>query len=251
MRHWHVYLTIIAVLCGTLFAWVYTTQAKYRTQSTQARNSNLVQVVRNLELSTHNLENEIAGLRDRLEAFRVTENETGEMDELNRSWEAAKMEAGLVDLEGPGITVTLNDDREGALRAQASKPDQYHPEDYIIHDKNLLYLVNELKSAGAEAVAINGQHLVAYSDIRCVGTAILVNATRLVPPYKIDALGDPEQMARAIENGQEYPFLKGKGFPVALEKKALLVIASYRGSLTNSHLSPYEATPEQVPIGAR
>lgn len=250
MRHWHIYLTIIAVICGTLFAWVFLAQAKYQAQTAEARNRNLVQVIRNLEIETQELENEIAAVRKRLD---VVEQQQGkresELSDLAARLQQAKLAAGLVDVEGPGIIVTLDDNREGAMRAQTANPGLYKPEDYIVHDKNVLYLVNELKQAGAEAIAVNNQRLVTSSDIRCVGTTILVNTTRLVPPYEIKALGDPDALAAAVENGTEYPILKGKGFPVTIEKKQKIAIPAFRGSLVTAHLSPVEE--EQAAQDAR
>ncbi|MGB9886131.1 MAG: DUF881 domain-containing protein [Moorellales bacterium] len=246
MRRWYIYLTIIAAICGTLFAWVYLTQAKYRAQSLESRNRNLVQVIRALEVETQNLENEIAARRQRLDAItRQQAEREDEVKALSQELQAARLQAGLVALEGPGIIVTLDDNREGALRAQTGGTGAYRPEDFIIHDKNLLYLVNELKRAGAEAIAINRQRLVTGSDIRCVGSAILVNTTRLVPPYEIRALGDPDTLASALENGQELPFLKGKGFPVSLTKMERITVPAYKGSWSTSHLAPATENPEE------
>jgi uncharacterized protein YlxW (UPF0749 family) len=231
------------VVCGTLFAWTFVSQARYRAQTAEARNRNLVQVIRVLEVETQNLENEIAALRQRLEVVTAQQAE-GEDDvkALSQALQAAKLQGGLTEVEGPGVVITLDDNREGALRAQASGTGLYRPEDYIIHDKNLLYLVNELRRAGAEAIAVNRQRLVTGSDIRCVGSAILVNTTRLVPPYEIRAVGNPETLASAMEFGQEFPFLKGKGFPVTLVKEEKITIPAYRGSWSASHLQTAEET---------
>ena len=252
MRHWHIYLTIIAVICGTLFAWVFLAQTKYQAQSAETRNRNLVQVIRALEVEAQELENEIAAMRKRLDAVEQQQGEReSELRELTARLQQAKLAAGLTDVEGPGVVITLDDNREGALRAQAAKPGQFKPEDYIIHDKNVLYLVNELKRAGAEAIAVNNQRLVTSSDIRCVGTTILVNTSRLVPPYEIKAIGDPVSLATAVEKGGEYPILKGKGFPVTIKKKESLTIPAYRGSFETAHLALVEdeGAPPAAPSG--
>lgn len=241
MRHWHFYLTIIALICGTLFAWVFVAQAKHQGETVRTRNRSLVQAIRGLEVETQRLENDLAALRKHLDALEQKKGQgEEELNALASALQQVKLQAGLVELVGPGVMVTLDDNREGALRAQTSKPGQYRPEDFIIHDKNLLYVVNELKRAGAEAIAINGQRLVTGSDIRCVGTTILVNTTRLVPPYEIRALGDPEALVAAMEKGQEYPFLKSKGFPVTVIPKDALVIPAYRGSFVTAYLRPVE-----------
>ena len=45
---------------------------------------------------------------------------------------------------------------------------------YIIHDDDLLRVINELRAAGAEAIAINGERIVAMSEIRCAGPTLSV-----------------------------------------------------------------------------
>ena len=49
------------------------------------------------------------------------------------------MQTGLTPLEGPGIKVTLDDNPKGAEAAKTSDVLTYNPENYIIHDKNVLY----------------------------------------------------------------------------------------------------------------
>jgi uncharacterized protein YlxW (UPF0749 family) len=48
-----------------------------------------------------------------------------------------------------------------------------------------------LWSAGAEAIAVNGQRLTAQSAIRSAAGAILVNYRPLRPPYRVEAIGPP------------------------------------------------------------
>ena len=88
-------------------------------------------------------------------------------------------QAGLVSLAGPGIVVRLKDARHSKASTQ----------DAIVHDVDLLALVNELWALGAEAVAINDERIVARSSIRCAGPTILVNTARIGPPYTVRALG--------------------------------------------------------------
>lgn len=89
---------------------------------------------------------------------------------------------GAVGVTGPGITVMVNDapgltDREG-----------------LVLDSDLSRLVNGLRQAGAEAVAINGRRITNTTPIRSAGAAITVDYVSLSPPYRIEAIGDPAQL---------------------------------------------------------
>lgn len=63
-----------------------------------------------------------------------------------------------------------------------------NPNLYLVHDEDILKVVNELRAAGAEAISINGQRLIANSEIICSGPTIRVNRRPLAPPFVIKAL---------------------------------------------------------------
>ena len=54
--------------------------------------------------------------------------------------------------------------------------------------------------SGAEAISINGQRIVARTEIRCVGPVITVNGTRIAPPIKIQAIDDPNVLRACSKN---------------------------------------------------
>ena len=77
-------------------------------------------------------------------------------------------------MKGPGVTVEMND-------AQKPVGSGQDPNLFIIHDDDILAVVNELFAAGAEAMCINGQRVVATTEVRCVGPVIMVNGNRVAP----------------------------------------------------------------------
>ena len=96
------------------------------------------------------------------------------------------MKLGLTDVYGEGITITMEDT-------------EAHDVTYSI----LLNLVNELVYAGAEAISINDERIIAMSDIVNPGSFMQVNGTREASPYTIKAIGDTKklQSAISIKNG--------------------------------------------------
>lgn len=100
--------------------------------------------------------------------------------------------AGLTAVEGPGVEVLLDDSKI------SSQPNE-NPNIYIIHDEDLLRVLNELRAAGAEAISLNDQRIVAMSEVRCAGPTVSVNNVRSAPPYTIKAIGDPKTLASALQ----------------------------------------------------
>jgi len=106
----------------------------------------------------------------------------------------ARFLAGLTPVEGPGVVVTLNDSKKP--QPKGLPPGMTPPS--LIHDTDINQVISELRAAGAEAIAVNGQRLVATSAIRAAGPAILINNTPQAPPYTVQAIGDPQVLEAAL-----------------------------------------------------
>ncbi len=78
----------------------------------------------------------------------------------------------------------------------------------VVYDSDLQVIVNGLWAAGAEAIAVNGHRLTALSAIRSAGAAILVDFRPLVPPYVLEAVGDPGQLQARFAAGDAGPYVQ-------------------------------------------
>ncbi|WP_370289192.1 DUF881 domain-containing protein [Nocardioides sp.] len=77
-----------------------------------------------------------------------------------------------------------------------------------LRDSDLALLSDALWSAGAEAIAINGQRVTAVTGIRTSGDAIEVNGVGVAPPYTLLAIGDQRTLAADLaESGAGLQFL--------------------------------------------
>ena len=105
--------------------------------------------------------------------------------------ERLQLLAGTTDVEGAGIEIVLDD-------SNIPKKANDNPNLYIIHDEDLLRVLNELRTARAEAISINDQRIVAMSEVRCAGPTVSVNNVRSAPPYVIKAIGAPKTLTSAL-----------------------------------------------------
>lgn len=157
-------------------------------------------------------------------------------DELNN----ARIEAGMSGVYGPGIEVTLNDSNTVA------KPGE-NPNLYVLHDEDILRVLNELRAAGAEALAINNQRVVATSEIRCTGPTILINRNqRLTPPFVISAIGDQDNLANSLKmRGGVIETLQFWGIQVSVKKVAQVNIPPLSGGMSFDYARPAEVQKSQ------
>lgn len=221
--------TLICVLLGFIVVFSLKANNSTDTSSEETQYQTLINYVKTLEKETAALEEEIILTRDKIEV--IQQNQSGEQDKLanlRTVLDEMNILAGYTEVYGPGIVITLDDNVKGAEMAKKNSPATFYPEDYIIHDKNLLYIIKAL-AQNSEAVSINGQRIVDSSNIRCVGTLIMVNSSRLAPPYEIKIIGNKDLLETDFLNCEEYLALKVRNMPVKLEKKDNIIISAYTG----------------------
>ncbi len=144
------------------------------------KNEELETETKKLQMEKDQIVNDIA---------KNVQNQKIIIDELNK----LRIATGSTPVEGRGIVVTIDD--TGLVKGNT--PDLSEAPQ-LTHDVDLLLLINELRSAKAEALAINDQRVVASSAIRCVGPVINVNNQPVSPPFVVRAIGKPDVLAGAV-----------------------------------------------------
>jgi len=228
-------LVVVSGILGFLLAVSFNTNSRAFDVAPD-RESDLVGVVRDMEEQRLTLEERLAELRDHMtELEREAADDSGVSDTFSRELEQARALAGLTELEGPGVEITLGDGTEVGPGED--------PNDYLIHDTDIAAVVNALLASGAEAVEINGERVVATTPIRCAGTTVLVNAARLGSPYLIKAIGDSGRLEEAVMNDPAASLLfttyqQQYGLRVSMRVVPEVQVAAYRGSLRPMYAAP-------------
>ena len=138
--------------------------------------------------------------------------------------EDLRLKAGLTALEGSGVIVRMDDSKSDLRKGE-------NPNLYVIHDEDILRIVNELRAAGAEAISINGQRLIATSEIRCAGPTLSVNNVRSAPPFEIIAIGDKNSLESSIKmRGGVEDALKVWGIQIEVQGVENVYIPPYSGN---------------------
>ena len=106
-----------------------------------------------------------------------------------------RVAAGAVAVSGPGVEVALED----APTPESGIPVDRVADDYVVHQQDVEGVINALRAGGAEALTVQGQRLLSTTTVRCVGNVLYVGARVYSPPFVIEAIGDTEGMADALE----------------------------------------------------
>ncbi|MDF2563920.1 MAG: hypothetical protein K0Q53_315 [Massilibacillus sp.] len=173
-------------------------------------------------------EKERDSLMEEVQSLRKSSNK----EVLSKEIENVKMGAGVTPLKGPGIVVTIDDSKRQSKTGE-------NPNLYLIHDDDILKVINELWAASAEAVSINEQRLIASSEIRCAGPTLSVNNTRYSPPYEITAIGDPKNLENALKmRGGVVETLQFWGIQVSIKKLDEVNVPGYKGTFRFEYAHP-------------
>ena len=128
------------------------------------------------------LQKRIDDLQKDLENLRTgtnSENET--IQELRKDIEELEILAGLKTVKGAGIIVTID--------SMGLSP---------VDDSHILTVLNELKATDVQALAVNDERIIATTEVRRAGSYMMVNGRKLLPPYIIKAIADPEKLENSL-----------------------------------------------------
>lgn len=224
-------MTVAALVVGFISAVGFTT-GRGEAAAMDGRKTELVALITERSAHADDLAVELEALR-----AQVAEAEgAAGAPHLPARIEAAEVAAGLVAVQGPGVVIAV-DDAGSSCRSTRT-------EDCRIQDRDLQLIANELFAAGAEAVSINGERLVATSAIRRAGGAVLVNYRVLSPPYEVVAIGHRDHLpARLAGSAIAADFagwrdLYGLHFELAVHDE--VVIPAYAGSLSGLTARPLQ-----------
>lgn len=113
-----------------------------------------------------------------------------EVDILKAEIESLRISAGFSPMTSEGIIIRIYDNPDAPLGNLSN---------FIIHDLDVISIVNELFASGARGIAIDGRRLIATSSIRCVGPLIHVDFEPIsVEPIEIHAAGNPEHLQSGL-----------------------------------------------------
>jgi uncharacterized protein YlxW (UPF0749 family) len=209
--NWQIPVALVSVVMGFLLSTQFKNQMDYRQSLPSRRVEDLEFLLKNAEHAKEDLTREVAALRKQVQGGGGS------------GQRAAELAAGLVALKGPGLEVVVKDSAKSLQKGE-------DPNVAIVHNDDLLRLVNELRAGGAEAVAVNDQRLVDTSEITCAGSTILVNQSRVAPPFVIHAIGNSDTMAAALGlRGGIIEYLQFYGIQVNISKKTEVLIPMYSG----------------------
>ena len=197
-RGWSIGVPLIALAAGLLFTTSATTAGG--TPLRDDRRPQVTQLIADKRQRLAGREQWAAQLRTQRDedAARLAEVEPPVKLALQKA-DAMQGAAGFTALQGPGMTVVLND---SSRRVGDGGPNNPKNDDLVVHQGDVQAVVNALWAGGAEAMTIMDIRVISTSAVRCVGNTLLLHGQVFSPPFKITAIGEPAELHRALESAE-------------------------------------------------
>lgn len=219
-----VFLFMTALILGMVVTMQIRTIASFNKQK---KDENIkIEVLKNELLSEkeaiEEIQEKIRTYEDERENYLKTlieGNEDESMKKTKDELDKVRLKSGLVDVKGPGIVIKMND--------APSNSKNFSPETLLIHDNDVHKILNDLKKAGAQAISINGERIIATSEQICAGPTIRINNRRYAVPYEIKAIGDTNMLFEGIIESPTVVLMEQVGIQISIEKKNEIEIPSY------------------------
>lgn len=179
---------VVAVLLGAVgFAAV--TQVRFNEVDDSygsLREQDLIDVLNGLAVNTQRAEAEIARLEStRDDLLSDTGAREAALAQAQKDADTLSILAGLVPVTGPGIRLTVTET------------------DTAVEVQDMVDTFQELRTAGAEAIQVNGEvRVVADTAVEDATGGLLIGGELVTSPYVIDVIGDPETLS---DSGVEFP----------------------------------------------
>jgi uncharacterized protein YlxW (UPF0749 family) len=225
-------ILILTIILGILVSFqIKSKNSKYEYVSLDTI-SDYKQSIEKENVEIEKMKSQIEEHKNRIKDYETIKTNDGDISKLvNNKIMEFKTVSGLTDVYGPGVMIIITDATRDLIEGE-------DPNMAIVHDLDILNIINDLKIAGAESISINNQRILSSTEIACSGYTIEINGRDYGLPYIIRAIGDPGHLEAAI-NGPESTgyLLKEFGIFVEVNTKTYIRIPKYDDDISYKYLT--------------
>ena len=230
LRSWRGLVPVICLVAG--FGFAASARDSRGTELRAPGTANLADLVTQAEARVHTADQTVAALQAQVTAAAKQAGQNNGGVAAAQQHVAPLLDpGGLSKVGGPGIEVVLDD--------ASSVPAGVDANQALVHQSDMQAVVNALWAGGAEAMAINGQRLIATSAVHCVGPTLLLNGEVFSPPFRVAAIGPSRTMQKRLDASPGVQLFKqaasyyGLGYTV--ETVGRMDLPAYTGPITLSY----------------
>lgn len=235
-KRWKLVILIIGISFGILISVLLRSGLDTYAPVTLSSLDNMKEKVDILNHEVNNLEDIVKEKEEELESFKEISPDRKEViNKLDIDLITSKSKSGYLAIKGPGIRIKMFDNPEDEIVGENVNDD-------VIHDVDVLNIINDLRVADAEAISINGERVVGSSELKCGGPIIRINGRSVGTPFIIKAIGDPKLLMAAVNAPGTYGDALKNIYNIGFEpeEKDELFVPAYNGGFEFEYAKPKE-----------
>lgn len=209
-------LLILVISFFILFKGIANKSYSYNLSTNPGKEiQDLQEQIKNKKLENENLQKEQELLNQEIERIKVVSfenfmSQSGEQSNLLEQYNIARHLAGFSTVAGKGIRITLQD-KEGIRYDSSTLSEE------IVHDADLQFFVDWMKTQEVDAIQVNGERISPMSPLLCVGSSVLVNRVYQSNPYVIETIGNAEDLVTTLDAEPRVNLMRERGLRVTIE----------------------------------
>ena len=233
---WSALVWLTATAAGLLFA---TSAATAQGTDLRAdRRLQLTELIARERAEVRDREAAAGELRDEVSSLATVAAEEDGLVAAATPGPELELAAGLVPVEGPAVSVSLDD----APRREGRPPTSSNPDDLVVHQQDVQAVVNALWAGGAEGMTLMGERIISTSAVRCVGNTVILHGRVYGPPFVVTAVGDPEALRSALDRDPGVAvfrtFVDAHGLGYEVRSTSSVTLPAYDGPLELPNVRP-------------
>jgi uncharacterized protein YlxW (UPF0749 family) len=172
-------VSLIAVALGFLLVVQLRSQAAVARTLAAQDDTSVALLINDLNRANNELIQQGAALTQQEAQLRAALTAGGaDAQAIQKELASLRVVNGEVPVHGPGLQIRI----DGTLM------------DFELQDA-----LNNLRNAGAEAIALNGQRIISSTSVQSRGNNLLINGHAVSSPLSLLVIGDPEQLGPAAD----------------------------------------------------
>ena len=239
---WRIGPPLVVLVSGALFA--VSAANSEGTDLRPGRYTDLASLVDAEAAEYDALEDRVADLKQQVDSL-TDQVDDEDVRRIQSEIEGLRDPAGLEPRAGTGVTVVLSDAPEDLI--EQAVEDDLNPNLLVVHQQDIQAVVNAMWAGGATAVTIEGQRVITTTGIKCEGNAVQLQGVPYPQPYEIQAVGDPDAIAAALDADSRVSAYRSDAVDPALQVGWDLDVEdhveapAYTGLLNLSYAEPLKA----------
>ena len=230
-------LAIVCAFLGFLLAHQFKMLNEKNKANMSNKNLDILSEIEALKKEKEELTKVNTSLSDELKQLEEKVSQEGAVEaEIKKQLDNARMNSGLVDVKGPGITITITP-KSNIFGSSSDISRSIISEDEIVH------VINSLRYIKAEAISINDYRLTPQSGIKNSGNWIWVGTAAKIDPKEkiiIKAIGDKQALSVAANFQGVLDYGALQNYYCEVKESDEIIINKTTQSLKNEYIKPVE-----------